>query len=100
MALLRLDAADRQHRLARDVDHVAAERKGKSGLLGKAEPARADQDDGFVDALLSERSVHTRDGELEGKRHMIREDEWRRTRTTLTTVDRDEIRSAPRRRHE
>jgi hypothetical protein len=35
VALLGLDAADGQHRLARDVDHVAAERQGEQHLLGK-----------------------------------------------------------------
>ena len=33
VAALRLDAADRQHRLARDVDHVAAERRARAARL-------------------------------------------------------------------
>ena len=36
VAALRLDAADRQHRLAADVDHVAAEREREQRRVGEA----------------------------------------------------------------
>ena len=43
VALLRLDAADREHRLPGDVDHVAAEREGDDGVVGQPELARPDE---------------------------------------------------------
>ena len=41
VALLRLDAADRQHRLPGDVHQVAPQREGDDGVVGQAELAGA-----------------------------------------------------------
>jgi len=52
VALLRLDAADRHHRLAGDIDHVRPERERDERVVGQAEFARADEDDVIAEAGL------------------------------------------------
>ncbi len=44
VAALGLDAADGQHGLAADVDHVAAQRERGQSRVGEAQPAGADED--------------------------------------------------------
>ena len=55
---LGLDAADREHRLAADADHVAAERERVERGVGEPEPAGADEHDVLGDPGAREPRVH------------------------------------------
>ena len=99
MAALRLDAADREHRLASDADHVAAERDREQGLVWEPQPAGTDERDLLGEVALREGRVDTRKAELEGQRDVVREGERRGPRPALAPVDVHEVRSAPARRH-
>ena len=66
MTLLRLDAADGEHGLAADVDHVAAEREGDDRVVGEPELAGADEDDLLVQVPLGEQGVDPGEAEWNG----------------------------------
>ena len=96
VAALRLDAADRHHRLAPDVDHVAAEREREQRRVGEAELAGADEHDVLGDPRARERRVHAREAELERQRDVVGEDERRRAGAALAAVDRARSRARAR----
>src|SRR3954468_14933379 len=62
---LRLEAADREHWLTRDVDHVGAERECEQRCLGKAELARADERHAVVDPMARKGCIDAREADLE-----------------------------------
>src|SRR5439155_22433291 len=92
---LRLDAADREHRLAADVDQVAAEREREQRALGKAELARADPDDLVLRAGRGEHLVELGETELERQCDVVAEHEWRGAGAAFAAIDRDEVGPAP-----
>src|SRR6185312_11134686 len=70
---LRLDAADRHHRLAADVDGVAPQRKREYGGFRKAQLARSDEDDALMQAVLREDLLNSAETHFEWQRDMIGE---------------------------
>ena len=95
VAPLGLDAADGQHRFARDVDHVAADREGEQrGLLGKPQLARTANTRVLAELRAPRRSGTRREAELEGERDVVREHQRRGARAALAAVDGDEVEPA------
>ena len=99
VALLGLDAADRQHRLAADVDHVDAEREGDDGVLRDAELAAAHEDHVVGETGCGEALVDVGEADAEGVGHRVGEDHRRRARAALAAVDVDEVDAALAVRH-
>lgn len=99
VAAERLDAADGQHRLAADVDHVASERQRVERGVGEPEPAGADEDDVLGEPRAREQRIDAGHAELEGERHVIAERQRRRSGSALAAVDREEVRTGAGRRH-
>src|SRR5262249_45206640 len=91
---LRLDAADREQRLASDRDDVASQGEGKERRLREAEFPRADEHDAVVDAALGELAEYAREPDLERQRDVIREDQRSGAGPAFATVDGDEIDAA------
>src|SRR4051794_15478931 len=100
VADLGLDAPDREHRLARDVDHVRPESEREQRGLRKPELAGSDEHDAVGHTFALERRVDAREAELPGQRHVVGEDERRRPRAALAAVDRDEVDAAVGGRHQ
>ena len=94
VALLGLDAADRQHRLAGDVDHVDAEREGGDGAAGQAEFARPDERHPLGEVAQGEDAVDPGEPDVERKGHTVGEDQGSGAGAALTTVDGDEVDAA------
>jgi hypothetical protein len=92
VALERLDAADRQHRLAPDVDHVGAEREREQRAVGQPEPACADEHDVLGQAPPRGTRVGAREADLERQRDVVGEGQRRGAGAALGTVDRDVVR--------
>jgi len=93
VALLRLDAADGEHRFAGHGDAVGAERKGHHCLGGQTETAGADEGDLLVESGPGERAVDL--GEALPERQCDVVGEWQRcgAGAALAAVDGDEIRA-------
>src|SRR6185436_8384703 len=89
MTALRLDATDRHHRLASDVDHVATQREGKQRGFRETELAGANEHDIVLHPRLCELAIDPVDGLLERKCDVIREDERCGARAAFTTVNGD-----------
>ena len=100
VAPLGLDAADREHRLTGDIDHVAAEREGDDGVVGKAELAATDERDLFLETPLREHPVDPGEADLERKGDGVGEDERSRAGATLAAVYGDEVDAPVGPRHE
>ena len=91
MAFLGLDAADREHRFPRDIDHVAAQREADDRVVGQAELAAADEGDLLMQTPLGEDPVHPGEAKLEGQRHGVGEDQRCRAGASLAAVDGHEV---------
>ena len=100
VAALRLNAPDREHGLARDVHHVAAQGHREQGDVGEPELARSDEDDARVHALLHQFSIDPREPDFEGQRHVIGKHQRRGARAAFAAVHGDEIHAPPRRGHQ
>jgi hypothetical protein len=100
VALLGLDAADREHRLPSDVHQVGAERERDHRVVGQPELARADEHHSLLQATLGELAVHPAEAEPERQRHRVGEYQWGRPGATLTAVDVDEVHPARRPGHQ
>jgi len=75
VTLLRLDAADRQHRLPGNVHHVAAERERDDGVVRQAQLAAADKGDPLVQPVFGEDPVDPGEPELERQGDGVGEDQ-------------------------
>ena len=91
---LRLDAADRHHRLAAHVDQIAAEREREHGRFREAELARSDEDDPLMQAVRGEDLLHAAEAHLEWQRDVVGEDQRPGARAAFTAVDGDEVHAA------
>ena len=100
MASLRLDATDSEHRLAADIDHIAAQGEGQHGAIGKAQLARADENHFLVQVSLGKLPVDAAHAELERQGDMVAEDQGRGAGTSLSPIDSDEVNSPAGRRHQ
>ena len=83
-----------EHRLAADVDAVAAEREREQRLPGEPELAGADEHDAVGEARLGEHPVHAREADLERQRHVVGEHERPGAGAALAAVDGDEVDAA------
>src|SRR5262249_30279508 len=96
----RLDAPDRQQRLAADVQQVATERKCDERGVRKAELARADKHHTLVKTAIGKHTLDAAEADLERQPNVIAEYERPGARATFAAVDRDEVDAPARRVHE
>ena len=99
VAALSLNAADGHHRLAANMDHVAAQRKAKHGSGRKTQLAGADKNDVVMQPLLEQLAVNANKAELERQRHVVRKDKRCGSRPAFATVDRNVVDSTVALRH-
>src|SRR5206468_12221830 len=99
-AALGLDAADRQQRLAADINHVAAKREREQRSLRESQLPGSHEDHPLVNSRFDEDLVHAAEGHLEWQGDVVREDQRACARTALAAVDRDEIDAARARYHQ
>ena len=100
VALLRLDAPDREHRLAADVHQVRTQRERDDGVLRQPELAGADEHHALVQAGLGEDLVDPAEAQAERQAHRVGEDQRRRARPALAAVDRHVVDPAAGARHQ
>ena len=95
---LRLDAADRHHRFAANVDRVAAQGKREDGSLWKAQFARSDEDDPLMQSVFCEDLLNAAETDFEGQGHVIGEHERPGAGAAFAAVNRNEVDAAAYRR--
>ena len=94
MAPLRLDAADRHHGFAADVDGVAAQSKCEECGFRKTQFARSDEEHALVQTLFGEDPQNAAETHLEWQRDVIREHERPRPGAPFTAINRNEVDTA------
>lgn len=67
VAPLRLDAADRQHRFASDVDEIRSQSEGEQRRFWESELPGAREDDSLIHALRREDLLHAAEPTLNGR---------------------------------
>jgi hypothetical protein len=91
MASLRLNAADRHHRLPADADQIPAQSKGEEAMARESQLPGANEDDAIGETSLGEDVEDLAESDLERLRHVVGERQRSGTRTALSAVDRNEI---------
>jgi proton glutamate symport protein len=94
VALERLNAPDREQRLAGHVDQVAAEREAHERRVGQSQPARSDEHDVLVQPALREHPLHAAEAHLERQADAIGKHERRGAGAPLAAVQRHEVHRA------
>ena len=99
VATLRLNATDREQRSPADVHHVAAKRNRAERCFGHTQFPGANKDNVVCDARFRKGSVDPGEPPAERKSDVIGKGQRRCSGAALSTIDRDEVRTATCRSH-